>query len=306
VRYALLVLCLPSVAFSQATISGTTNVRHDRPITISRAVRASAPIDLDGRLNEPAWATAPVTDSFTQIDPDEGRPASQRTEVRVMYDDAFLYVGARLHDSGRITGRLGRRDMDFGDSDWFGVMIDSYLDHRTAFGFDVNPAGVRHDEVKTIDVDDYSWDPVWETATTVDSAGWTAEYRIPFSQLRFSSLREQVWGVQFERIIGRNREYAVSTFIPKSIRGGGAAVRSLVRRPGHPSRQAHRGAALHRAARVVCRSRREPVPRQARPGDRGGTRPAVPRELEHYGERGIQSRLRPGGSRPGGREPRRL
>ena len=219
-RYALLVLCLPSVAFSQATMSGTTNVRHDRPITISRAVRASAPIDLDGRLNEPAWATAPVTDSFTQIDPDEGRPASQRTEVRVMYDDAFLYVGARLHDSGHITGRLGRRDMDFGDSDWFGVMIDSYLDHRTAFGFDVNPAGVRHDEVKTIDVDDYSWDPVWEAATTVDSAGWTAEYRIPFSQLRFSNLREQVWGVQFERIIGRNREYAVSTFIPKSIRGG--------------------------------------------------------------------------------------
>jgi len=220
VRYALLVLCLPSVAFSQATISGTTNVRHDRPITVSRAIRTNAPIDLDGRLNEPAWATAPVTDSFTQIDPDEGRPASQRTEVRVMYDDAFLYVGARLHDSGRITGRLGRRDMDFGDSDWFGVMIDSYLDHRTAFGFDVNPAGVRHDEVKTIDVDDYSWDPVWEAATTVDSAGWTAEYRIPFSQLRFSNLREQVWGVQFERIIGRNREYAVSTFIPKSIRGG--------------------------------------------------------------------------------------
>jgi hypothetical protein len=110
--------------------------------------------------------------------------------------------------------------MDFGDSDWFGVMIDSYLDHRTAFGFDVNPAGVRHDEIKTIDVDDYSWDPVWEAATTVDSAGWTAEYRIPFSQLRFSNAREQVWGVQFERIIGRNREYAVSTFIPKSIRGG--------------------------------------------------------------------------------------
>jgi hypothetical protein len=193
---------------------------HDRPITISRAVRTTAGIELDGRLSEPAWASAPVTDSFTQIDPDEGRPASQRTEVRVMYDDDFLYIGARLHDDGRITGRLGRRDMDFGDSDWFGVMIDSYLDHRTAFGFDVNPAGVRHDEVKIIDTDDYSWDPVWEAATTVDTAGWTAEYRIPFSQLRFSSAREQVWGVQFERIIGRNREYSVSTFIPKSIRGG--------------------------------------------------------------------------------------
>lgn len=214
----MIILLLPSAVLAQAP-APTAN-QHDRPITVSRATRTNTPIELDGRLNESVWASAPVTDSFTQIDPDEGRPASQRTEVRVLYDDSFLYVGARLHDTGRITGRLGRRDMDFGDSDWFGVMIDSYLDHRTAFGFDVNPAGVRHDEIKTIDVDDYSWDPVWEAATTVDSAGWTAEYRIPFSQLRFSNAREQVWGVQFERIIGRNREYAVSTFIPKSIRGG--------------------------------------------------------------------------------------
>ena len=215
----LLVLVLPGALRAQGQAS-TQGAQHARPVTISRATRTTAPIELDGKLNESAWASAPVTDSFTQIDPDEGKPASQRTEVRVLYDDTFLYVGARLHDSGRITGRLGRRDMDFGDSDWFGVMIDSYLDHRTAFGFDVNPAGVRHDEIKTINTDDYSWDPVWEAATTVDSAGWTAEYRIPFSQLRFSNAREQMWGVQFERIIGRNREYAVSTFIPKSIQGG--------------------------------------------------------------------------------------
>ena len=218
-RFVVPALLVPAIVSAQAPAPAAGH-QHERPITLSRAVRTTSPVQLDGRLNEAAWAAAPVTDSFTQIDPDEGQPASQRTEVRVMYDDAFLYVGARLHDTGRITGRLGRRDMDFGDSDWFGVMIDSYLDHRTAFGFDVNPAGVRHDEIKTIDVDDYSWDPVWEAATTVDSAGWTAEYRIPFSQLRFSGAREQLWGVQFERIIGRNREYAVSTFIPKSIRGG--------------------------------------------------------------------------------------
>jgi hypothetical protein len=218
---ATLVALVPGSLLSQSGRSdASTNHGHDRPITISRAVRTSGNIRLDGKLTEPEWATAPVTDSFTQIDPDEAKPASQRMEVRVLYDDNFLYVGARLYDTGRIIGRLGRHDMDFGDSDWFGVMIDSYLDHRTAFGFDVNPAGVRHDEIKIIDTDDYSWDPVWEAATTVDSAGWTAEYRIPFSQLRFSGAREQVWGVQFERIIGRNREYSVSTYIPKSIRGG--------------------------------------------------------------------------------------
>jgi hypothetical protein len=193
---------------------------HTRPITISNAVRATGPIELDGRLDESAWQSAPVTDSFTQINPDEGKPASQKTEVRVLYDAQALYVGVRLHDTGQIIARLGRRDMPLGDSDWFGLMIDSYHDHRTAFGFDVNPAGVRRDEVKTIDVDDNSWDAVWKVATRVDSAGWTVEYRVPFSQLRFSNDSVQTWGIQFERLIGRNQEYAVSTFIPKSIRGG--------------------------------------------------------------------------------------
>jgi hypothetical protein len=182
----------------------------------ARAMRATGPIRLDGRLDEAAWRDAPVYDSFWQIDPEEGRPASQRTEVRVIYDDDLLYVGVRLHDTGPVTARLGRRDMPLGDSDWFGLMIDSYHDHRTAFGFDVNPAGVRRDEVKTINTDDNSWDPVWDVATSIDSGGWIAEYRIPFSQLRFSRAELQTWGVQFERVIGRRNEYSVSTFIPKS------------------------------------------------------------------------------------------
>jgi hypothetical protein len=189
-------------------------------LPLSHAARAKGSINLDGKLDEPAWADAPVTDRFTQIDPNEGQPASERTEVRVLYDDDALYVGARLHDAGKVIARLGRRDGPLGDSDWFGVMIDSYHDHRTAFGFDVNPLGVRRDEIKTIDVDDNSWDAVWEVATSMDSGGWTAEYRIPFSQLRFGSARDQTWGVQFERIIGRNREYSVSTFIAKREQGG--------------------------------------------------------------------------------------
>jgi hypothetical protein len=212
---ALSFLALPALARAQGRPDVPT-----RPVTQSTAVRASGVIRIDGHLDESAWAQAPVTESFTQIDPEEGKPASQRTEVKVLYDDDYLYVGVRLHDTGPVTGRLGRRDMDLGDSDWFGVMIDSYHDHRTAFGFDVNPVGVRRDEVKIIDEDDNSWAPVWDVASSVDGEGWTAEYRIPFSQLRFSGAREQTWGLQFERIIGRRNEYAVSTFIPKSERGG--------------------------------------------------------------------------------------
>ena len=188
----------------------------------AHAVRAAGQVRIDGRLDEPAWAAAPAYSRFTQIDPEEGRPARQRTDVRVLFDDEALYVGYRLHDTepGRIIARLGRRDMSLGDSDWVGVMIDSYHDHRTAFGFDVNPAGVRRDEIKTITSDDNSWDAVWEVATSIDAGGWVAEYRIPFSQLRFSTDSVQTWGIQFERIVGRTKEYSVSTFIPKRESGG--------------------------------------------------------------------------------------
>jgi hypothetical protein len=211
---------VPALALAQEATTPIGSA-HDRAVPTSRAARLDGTIRIDGRLDEAAWASAPVTDRFTQIDPDEGRPASQRTEVRVLYDDEALYVGVRLHDNGPVTARLGRRDMPLGDSDWFGLMIDSYHDHRTAFGFDVNPAGVRRDEVKIINSDDNSWDPVWEVATSLPSdGGWIAEYRVPFSQLRFGRAAEQTWGVQFERVIGRTREYAVSTFIPKSDQGG--------------------------------------------------------------------------------------
>ncbi|MFN8572934.1 MAG: DUF5916 domain-containing protein [Gemmatimonadaceae bacterium] len=209
-------LCASSALAQNPTASPAA----ERPLPVSNAVRATGSIHVDGKLDEGAWQSAPVTSAFTQVDPDEGRPASQKTEVRVLYDDEYLYVGVRLHDDGPITGRLGRRDMDLGDSDWFGVMLDSYHDHRTAFGFDVNPLGVRRDEVKIINTDDNSWDPVWDVATTVDAAGWTAEYRIPFSQLRFSGSNAQTWGVLFERVIGRRHEYATSTPMPKAEVGG--------------------------------------------------------------------------------------
>ena len=216
---SLLLVHAPALADAQTPASPPAPAVTTTP-TVSRAVPLRGTIRIDGRLDESAWAAAPVTSGFTQIDPDEGRPASQRTEVRVLFDDAALYVGVRLHDSGPVTARLGRRDMSLGDSDWFGLMIDSYHDHRTAFGFDVNPAGVKRDEVKTINDDDNSWDAVWDVATSIDAGGWTAEYRVPFSQLRFGRESVQTWGVQFERIIGRNREYAVSTFIPKRDPGG--------------------------------------------------------------------------------------
>ncbi|HYJ81021.1 MAG TPA: DUF5916 domain-containing protein, partial [Longimicrobiaceae bacterium] len=216
-------LLLPAGAAAQAPTAGS----HAADAPTTRVVRATAPIRLDGRLDDAAWAAAEATTSFTQYDPDEGQPGSEATEVRVLYDDEALYVGVRLHDRGRVSTRLGRRDMDLGDSDWFGLVIDSYHDHQTAFSLDINPSGVRRDATKTDQGDDLSWEAVWEAEASVDSGGWSAEYRIPFSQLRFNP-RETTWGVLFERIIGRRGEYAVSSFTPRSERGGIARYGHLV------------------------------------------------------------------------------
>ncbi|HSG48570.1 MAG TPA: DUF5916 domain-containing protein, partial [Longimicrobiales bacterium] len=214
--------------FAPRPVSAQAGAPPDTHVTgrpMHEAVRTPMEIRIDGVLDEAAWAEAPVIDRFTQVDPEEGQPASERTEARILYDTEAIYIGVRLHDRGPIQSRLGRRDMSLMDSDWFGVVIDSYHDHRTGFTFDVNPAGVQRDAVKSVrgdggEGDDNSWDAVWDVATTVDDGGWTAEYRIPFSQIRFSRDPEQVWGILLERLIGRRAEYSTTTYTPKTQRGG--------------------------------------------------------------------------------------
>jgi hypothetical protein len=198
------------------------DARASAPLPQAEAVRAAGPIHLDGHLDEPAWQAAPPITSFTELDPQEGRPVSEPTEVRIVYDGDAIYVGARL--AGPVRYRLGRRDMELLDSDWFGVAFDSYHDHRTAFHFQVNPGGVERDAAIRMAsgqvTEDDSWDAVWEVAASRDAAGWTVELRIPFSQLRFRATPEQTWGLQLERIIGSRQEYAEWAFTPKSELAG--------------------------------------------------------------------------------------
>src|SRR5688572_23866542 len=193
-------------------------------------------VTLDGKLDEEAWAAAPAVTALVQLDPNEGQPVSERTDVRILYDGEALYVGARLHDSRAPSGRLVRRDSYVIDSDWLSVAIDSYHDHLSSFRFSVNPAGVRRDEMfsssgRTVSstsavvtdrggLVDASWDPVWSAATSVSDSGWVAELRIPFSQLRFSAADVQTWGLQIERRIARKQELAMFAFTPKSQPAG--------------------------------------------------------------------------------------
>ena len=212
-----------SGAAQQANLAAppSTRVGLGRGAPVAVAVRAfpDAP-RIDGHLDEAVWQQATPISDFTQRDPDEGEPASEQTEVWVLYTDDAMYVGVRAHDSqaDEIRGQLTRRDED-SPSDWIGVAIDSYYDRRTAFAFLVNPAGVKRDVYYFDDGDaDNSWNAVWDVKTTRDSEGWTAEFRIPFSQLRFQKGQDR-FGFNIYRRIDRLNEEQYWRVPPKGENG---------------------------------------------------------------------------------------
>ncbi len=178
-------------------------------------VRGEQP-SIDGSLEDAAWEQAPLATDFVQLQPEEGAEPSEPTEARVLYGPNALYVAVRAWDSApdSIAAQLTRRDQD-SYSDRIHVVIDSYFDRRTAFHFAVNPKGVKTDIYRYDDTrEDASWDAVWEVETSIDDHGWTAEFRIPYSQLRFEDTDVQSWGINFAREIARHDE--LSTWSPLS------------------------------------------------------------------------------------------
>jgi hypothetical protein len=180
-----------------------------------QAVRLQRGFTLDGILAEPDWSTAKPVSGFTQREPREGAAATERTEVRVLYDNDALYVGARLYDSrpDSIRAQLARRDR-ITSSDRFIVFLDCYHDRRTGFYFGINAAGALYDgTLYNDDWDSDTWDGVWEGKASRDSSGWTAELRIPYSQLRFQRQKANRWAINFKREIARRNEldYLVRT-----------------------------------------------------------------------------------------------
>ena len=165
-------------------------------VPAARAVRTETSMRLDGRDDEAVWRTAPATDDFRQFTPGEAAPARFRTEFKVAYDDRTLYVFVRAFDprTDSLVALLSRRD-ERTPSEWIKIVIDGFRDRRNALQFMVNPAGVKRDATVYSDVqEDNAWDGVWDVAVDVDSASWTAEYAIPFSQLRFALKDELTFG----------------------------------------------------------------------------------------------------------------
>ena len=202
---ALLLLQVQETRLASATTSPTT--RSPAP-TSTKAVRAVKPVVLDGRDDDEVWAHAvPITD-FVEFDPVEGKAARFRTEAKVAYDNRNFYVYVRMFDPepDKILKLLARRDVRT-PSDQIKVVIDSYHDRRSGYEFAVNPGGVLRDYAIYSDGDeDDAWDGVWEAKTTVDSLGWTAEFRIPLSQLRYSSADDHTFGFGIWRDIERYKE----------------------------------------------------------------------------------------------------
>jgi hypothetical protein len=181
----------------------------------------SEKIILDGKLEESIWQSVPIATDFIMFQPDNGKtvPNEKRTEVRVLYDNEALYIGAIMYDNepDKILKEINKRD-DFGTADFFGVFINGYNDGQQNFEFFVNAADGQADCLATdTNGEDYSWDAVWESKAVITSYGWVAEMRIPYAALRFSSEKIQTWGVNFFREIRRDRQKYSWNFIDTKI-----------------------------------------------------------------------------------------
>lgn len=184
------------------------------------AVETPAPITLDGSLDEEAWSRAQPAGDFVQAEPHEGQPATEPTEVRIVYDSEALYVGVICRDSSEDGGAIVndiRKDFTPGEQDSFEVIFDTFADRRNGFVFVTNPAGAKSDTQIANEGRDVntSWDAVWSVATQRRGGGWSAEIRIPFKTLRFNRGADQTWGVNFSRRIRRRNEIDYWSPVPR-------------------------------------------------------------------------------------------
>ncbi|NVO29938.1 DUF5916 domain-containing protein [Hymenobacter lapidiphilus] len=208
--YALLslfILLLAAPAYAQKSAAGGPKVATADSAAIPapkrqfQATRITEPIKVDGELDEAVWRAAPVATNFIETRPTPGRPEKHATEVRLLYDDAALYIGAVMHDVSpdSIFRELTQRD-DLGNTDYFAVFLDTYNDKLNGYGFFLTPGGVELDaRYSPAGGEDFNWNAVWMSQTKLRGNDWIAEIRIPYSAIRFSDAAEQVWGINFAR-----------------------------------------------------------------------------------------------------------
>lgn len=218
-------------AFSSPVAAQQAPRSQNDPRPVAKASPRQGQITIDGKIDEAAWAAATPVTEFVQSMPDEGKQPSERTELRILYDESAIYIAARMYDAlgaKGVHGVLARRDqlLDGSNSltsDKIALVFDTFRDKNGRNWFELNPLGVKGDHRDG----DASYDPVWEGAANIDSLGWTAEFRIPFSQLNFSRNPEQTWGMQIWRYIDRRNEQDMWAFWRMNEYGGPAYFGTL-------------------------------------------------------------------------------
>lgn len=206
--------CLLVLLFASAGAQTTDTIARKKYFTKP----LSGEINLDGIPSEEAWNTVEWGGDFIQYMPAEGKAPTFPSQFKILYDEKYLYVAYRCFDSSpdSIIRRMSRRDEFPGD--WMEINIDSYHDLRTAFSFTLSVSGVRGDEFVSNDGNnwDSNWNPIWWGKTAIDEKGWTAEVKIPFSQLRYGAEKEKVWGIQVHRRLFRKEERSTWQHIPQN------------------------------------------------------------------------------------------
>jgi hypothetical protein len=177
------------------------------------------PPHIDGILNDECWKEGYWSGQYKQFIPAEGKDPSEKTELKIIYDDNNLYVAIRAFDNepGKIDRQMARRDEFRGDI--VGVCFDSYFDHRTGFEFDLTAAGSKIDLVLLNDGWDTNWNPVWHGKVGKEDSAWTAEFQIPLSQLRYGNKKDHIWGLHSWRWINRNQEEDQWNLMPRDNPG---------------------------------------------------------------------------------------
>ena len=209
---------MPAAVLLLFALAGPADVPVRIPAT---PVASTSAIRVDGELTEEVWQRAPLINGFKQRDPKDGAEATYDTEARVAYDATALYVAVQALDPepAGIVGIRTRRD-EGSPSDWIRVLVDSFHDKRSAYEFAVNPAGVKQDVYWFNDGDnDTGWDAVWDVAVSRGPRGWRAEFRIPFSQLRFHPAASATFGFAVVRQIGRLNETTTWPLLSKTVSG---------------------------------------------------------------------------------------
>ncbi len=221
-------LSMPRLLAAALVCASAVLQAQSRPIRTGSATVTSTPPVIDGLLTDAAWRSATVFAGFTQREPQEGAAVSERTEVRLLTDGEALYIGAWMYDrdaAGIVAGEK-IRDVTLTNSDYFGILLDTYKDRQNGFLFATTPAGVEYDgqiiregegggvslsgqtraQSGALGGFNLNWDGSWKVATSHDSAGWYAEFRIPFSTLRYGGGARQDWGLNLVRMIRRRNE----------------------------------------------------------------------------------------------------